>query len=106
MLAPWKESYDQLSVLKSRDITLPTKVRLIKVKVFPVVMCGLINVPSRQRVDPFALARETVISSIKKHDFALSFAMYMAHTSTLGWIYCAEFPVITSSVRILVLFLV
>ena len=28
------------SILKSRDITLPTKVRLIKAVVFPVVMCG------------------------------------------------------------------
>ena len=27
------------SILKSRDITLPTKVHLIKVMVFPVVMC-------------------------------------------------------------------
>ena len=28
------------SILKSRDITLPTKVRLVKVTVFPVVMYG------------------------------------------------------------------
>ena len=28
------------SVLKSRDITLTTKVRLVKAMVFPVVMCG------------------------------------------------------------------
>ena len=28
------------SVLKSRDITLPTKVHLVKAMVFPVVMCG------------------------------------------------------------------
>ena len=28
------------SMLKSRDITLPTKVRLVKAMVFPVVMCG------------------------------------------------------------------
>ena len=28
------------SILKSRDITLPTKVHLIKAMVFPVVMCG------------------------------------------------------------------
>ena len=34
---PWKESY---SVLKSRDITLPTKVRLVKAMVFPVAMYG------------------------------------------------------------------
>ena len=28
------------SILKRRDITLPTKVRLVKAMVFPVVMCG------------------------------------------------------------------
>ena len=28
------------SILKSSDITLPTKVRLLKAMVFPVVMCG------------------------------------------------------------------
>ena len=38
MLTPWKESYDQDSILKSRDITLPTKVPLVKTIVFPVVM--------------------------------------------------------------------
>ena len=28
------------SILKSRDITLPTKVHLVRAMVFPVVMCG------------------------------------------------------------------
>ena len=28
------------SILKNRDITLPTKVQLVKAMVFPVVMCG------------------------------------------------------------------
>ena len=38
MITPWKESYDQLdSILKSRDITLSTKVHLVKAMVFPVV---------------------------------------------------------------------
>ena len=31
------------SILKSRDITLPTKVHLVKTMVFPVVMCGCEN---------------------------------------------------------------
>ena len=35
-----EEKYDQLSIFKSRDITLPTKVRLVKAMVFPVVMYG------------------------------------------------------------------
>ena len=29
------------SILKSRDISLPTKAHLVKVMVFPVVMCGM-----------------------------------------------------------------
>ena len=40
-LAPWKKSYDQpRQLLKSRVTTLPTKVRLVKAMVFPVVMYG------------------------------------------------------------------
>ena len=37
MLTPWKESYDQVM---TRDITLPTKIHLVKAMVFPVVMYG------------------------------------------------------------------
>ena len=41
MLTPWKEVMTNLdSVLKSRDITLPAKVRLVKAMIFPVVMHG------------------------------------------------------------------
>ena len=40
MLAPWKKNDDQHGILKSRDITLPTKVHLVKAMVFPVVMYG------------------------------------------------------------------
>ena len=42
MPAPWKKSYDQprQQFLKNRDITLPTKVRLVKAMVFPVVVYG------------------------------------------------------------------
>ena len=41
MLIPWKKSYDNLeNILKSRDTTVPTKVRLVKAMVFPVVMYG------------------------------------------------------------------
>ena len=42
-------------ILKSRDITLPTKVRLVKAMVFPVVMYGCenwtIKKPECQRID-------------------------------------------------------
>ena len=41
MLAPWEKSYDNLdNILKTRDITLPTKVHLVKAMVFPIVMYG------------------------------------------------------------------
>ena len=59
MLAPWKESYDLDSILKSRDITLSTKVRLVKAMVFPVVMYGCeswtIKKPEHQRIGAFEL---------------------------------------------------
>ena len=60
MLAPWKKSYDQSSsILKSRDITLPTKVCLDKAMVFPVVMNGCeswtIKKAEHQRIDTFEL---------------------------------------------------
>ena len=41
MFSPWKKVMTNLdSILNSRDITLPTKVHLVKVIVFPVVICG------------------------------------------------------------------
>ena len=47
------------SILKSRDITLPTKVCLVKALVFPVVMYGCeswtIKKVERQRIDAFEL---------------------------------------------------
>ena len=47
------------SILKSTDITLPTKVHLVKVMIFPVVMYGCeswtINKAERQRIDAFEL---------------------------------------------------
>ena len=47
------------SILKSRHITLPTKVHLVKVMVFPVVMYGCENwtvkKAERQRIDAFEL---------------------------------------------------
>ena len=41
MLASWKKSYDQpRQHIKTRDITFPTKVYLVRAVVFPVVMYG------------------------------------------------------------------
>ena len=47
------------SILKSRDITLPTKVHLVKVIIFPIVMYGCeswtIKKAERRRIDAFEL---------------------------------------------------
>ena len=49
----------QGSIFKSRDITLPTKVHLVKAMVFPVVMYGCeswtVKKAERRRIDAFAL---------------------------------------------------
>ena len=60
MLALWKISYVNLdSILKSRDITLPTKVHLVEAMVFPGVMygceCWTIKKAERQRIDGLGL---------------------------------------------------
>ena len=51
------------SILKSRDITLPTKVRLVKAMVFPVVMYGCENwtvkKAERRRTDAFEKTLES-----------------------------------------------
>ena len=50
---------NQGSILKDRDITLPTKVHIVKATVFPVVMCGCeswtIKRAEHQRIDAFEL---------------------------------------------------
>ena len=60
MLAPWKKRYDQpRQHMKKKDITLPTKVHLVKAMIFPVVMCGCeswtIKKAEYQRIDAFEL---------------------------------------------------
>ena len=59
MSASWQESYDLDSVLKSRDITLPTKVHIVRVVVSPVVTYGgeslTIKKAEHQRIDAFEL---------------------------------------------------
>ena len=60
MLTPCKESYTNLdSILKIRDITLPTKVHLVKAMVFPVVMYGCeswtVKKAECRRIDAFEL---------------------------------------------------
>ena len=60
MLTPWKKSCDSLdSLLKSRDITLPTMVHLVKAMGFPVVMYGCeswtVKKAEHWRIDAFEL---------------------------------------------------
>ena len=62
MLTLWKESYDQPRQhikKKKKNITLPTKVHLVKAMVFPVVMCGCeswtIKKAECGRIDAFEL---------------------------------------------------
>ena len=59
MPAPWKQSYDRLSILKIRDITLPTKVCIFKAMGFPVVMywheSWTIKKVERLRINAFKL---------------------------------------------------
>ena len=47
------------NILKSREVTLPIKVHLVKAMVFPVVMCGCeswtVKKGERQRIDAFEL---------------------------------------------------
>ena len=61
MLAPWKKKVmTNLDIIfKSRDITLPTKVSLVKAMVFPVVMYGCeswtVKKSEHQRINAFEL---------------------------------------------------
>ena len=55
------------SMFKSRDITLPTKVRLFKAMVFPVVMYGCeswtVKKAEHRRIDAFELLLEKALES-------------------------------------------
>ena len=55
------------SIFKSRDITLPTKVRLVKAMVFPVVMYGCeswtVKKAECQRITAFELVLEKTVQS-------------------------------------------
>ena len=60
MFAPWKKSYDQpRQHIQKQGVTLPTKVRLVKAMVFPVVMYGCeswtLKKAEHWRIDAFEL---------------------------------------------------
>ena len=68
MLAPGRKAMKNLdNVLKSRDITLLTKVHLVKAMVFPVVMYGCeswtIKKAEHQRTDAFELWLEKTLEN-------------------------------------------
>ena len=56
------------SILKSRDITLPTKVHLVKTMVFPVVMYGCeswtVKKAEHQRIDTSVMLEKTLESPL------------------------------------------
>ena len=56
---------NQDSILKSKDITLPTKVCIVKAMVFPVAMYGCeswtVKKAERQRIDAFKLVLEKTL---------------------------------------------
>ena len=84
------------SILRSRDITLPTKVRLVKAMVFPVVMYGCESWTGAecQRIDAFKLqcwrtllrvtwtARKSNQSMLKEINFEHSFGRTDVETKT------------------------
>ena len=57
------------SIFKSRDITLPTKVRLVKAMVFPVVMYGCeswtVKKAKLQRIDAFGESKRQMTNVYK-----------------------------------------
>ena len=62
MLAPFKAITNLDSILESKDITLLTKVHLVRAMVFPVVMYGCetwtLKKAEHQRIDAFELVLE------------------------------------------------
>ena len=90
------------SILKSRDITLPTKVHLVKAMVFPVVMYGCqswtIRKAEQQRIDAFELwcwrrllrvpwtARRSNQSDLKEHNPEYSREVLMLKLNQLQYL--------------------
>ena len=73
------------SILKSRDITLPTKVRLVKAMVFPVVMYGreswTVKKVERQTFDAFELLKKTLESPLDQKE------IQPVHPKDQSWVF-------------------
>ena len=69
-------------ILESRDITLPTKVYLVKVMVFPVVMYGCeswtIKKAEHQRIDAFVFSKNQLLALLIFTMVFVSFAFISA----------------------------
>ena len=67
LLLGWKMMTNLDSVLKSRDITVPTKVHIVKAMVFPVVTYGCENWTTKkaecERIDSFSVVLEKISES-------------------------------------------
>ena len=61
MLAPWKKRYENLSLLKSRGITLLTKVHIVKTVVFPVVVYWMWDLDHKEGWAPKNWCFRTVV---------------------------------------------
>ena len=95
MLAPWKKSYTNIdSLLKSRDITLPTKVNLVKAMFLPVVMYGceswIIKKAEHQRIDALELWCQRRLLRVpwtakRSNQFILKEIIGMIHWKDWGW---------------------
>ena len=92
------------SILKSRDITLPTKVCLVKTMVFPIIMYGCENQTLKkdecQRIDAFELwcwrrvlrvpwtatrSNQPILEEIS-HDYSLEGLMLMLKLQSFGYL--------------------
>ena len=77
------------SILKSRDITLPTKVRLVKAMVFPVVMYGCerwtVKKADHRRIDAFFFNYKFIYFNWRliTLQYCIGFAIHQ-HESTTG----------------------
>ena len=108
MLTPWKESYDQPdSMLKSRDIILPTKVCLIKAMFFPLVMYGCeswtVKKADSRRIDAFELwCFWTVLEKTLESPLDCKEIQPVNHKGNQSWIFIgrtdveAETPILWS----------
>ena len=91
------------SILKSRDVTLPTKVRLVKAMIFPVVMYGCeswtVRKAEHQRIDAFELwcwrrllkapwtARQSILKEISP-EYSLEGLMLKLKLQYFGHLMC------------------